>query len=267
MTADPDDTSVIGARQILREHAGTLPVASIAVATTPGEEASAATTPPEGFRQHRFTAPPDATTVLLVRHGESAPAHPDRPFPLREGHGDPPLDPLGEQQAELLAERLHTERIDALYVTTLQRTHQTAAPLAQRLGLSLVEEPDLREVFLGEWEGGQFRARAAAGDPIFAEIFTHERWDVIPGAEPHDAFDERVWRGFQRIVDANRGRRVVAVAHGGVIGHLLHRVTGSSRFAFSGADNASVSEVVASKERIVLRRYNDVSHLLPLLSG
>ena len=60
----------------------------------------------------------------------------------------------------------------------------------------------------------------------------------------------------------------MAVAHGGVIGQLLHRVTGSSRrFAFSGADNASISEVVASPERIVLRRYNDVSHLLPLLNG
>ena len=113
------------------------------------------TTPPEGFRQHRFAAPPGATTVLLVRHGESAPAHPDRPFPMRDGHGDPPLDPVGERQAELLADRLVHERVDAIYVTSLQRTHQTAAPLAERLGLDLTEVPDLREVFLGDWEGGR----------------------------------------------------------------------------------------------------------------
>ncbi len=225
------------------------------------------TTPPEGFRQHRFTPPPDATTVLLVRHGESAPAHPDRPFPLRDGHGDPPLDPVGEQQAVLLAERLQGERIDAIYVTTLQRTHQTAAPLAKRIGIAPVEEPDLREVYLGDWEGGEFRVRAAAGDPIFAQIFTQERWDVIPNGEPHDTFDERTWGGLQRIVDAHRGGRVMAVAHGGVIGQLLHRITGSRRFAFSGADNASISEIVAAPDRIVLRTYNDVSHLLPLLSG
>jgi probable phosphoglycerate mutase len=226
-----------------------------------------ATTSPEGFRQYRFEPPPDATTVLLVRHGESAPAHPERPFPLRDGHGDPPLDPVGVRQAELLAERLQHERLDAIYVTTLQRTHQTAAPLAARLGLDVWEEPDLREVFLGDWEGGMFRVRAAESDPVFAEIWSQERWDVIPGAEPHEEFDARVWRGFQRIVDAHRGRRVVAVAHGGVIGQLLHRVTGSRRFAFAGADNASISEVVASPERLVLRRYNDVSHLLPLMSG
>ncbi len=224
-------------------------------------------TPPEGFRQHRFVAPPGATTVLLVRHGESAPAVPGAPFPLRDGHGDPPLDPVGVEQAELLGERLRAQRVDAIYVTSLRRTHETAAPLARRTGLEPIEEPDLREVFLGDWEGGEFRVRAAAGDPVFRQIWEQERWDVIPGGEPQDAFDERVWRGFQRIVTENVDRRVVAVAHGGVIGQLLHRVTGSRRFAFSGADNASISEVVAGPERIVLRRYNDVSHLLPLLNG
>lgn len=236
---------------------------------------SAPATPPEGFRQHRFTPPPGSTTVLLVRHGESAPARPDAPFELRDGHGDPALDPVGVRQAELLAERLADERVDAIYVTTLRRTHETAAPLAEKLGVAPIEEPDLREVYLGEWEGGQLRARAAAGDPLFRQIWEQERWDVIPGAEPQEHFDERVWRGFQRIVAAHPNERVIAVAHGGVIGQLLHRVTGSRRFAFSGADNASISEVVAipapeSAEsgwgRLVLRRYNDVSHLLPMLN-
>jgi len=222
--------------------------------------------PPEGFRQHRFAAPPGATTVLLVRHGESAPAHPDRPFPLRDGHGDPPLDPVGVEQAELLAQRLESDAITAIYVTPLVRTQQTAAPLAQRLGLTPIEEPDLREVFLGEWEEGEFRRRAAVRDPIFEQIFVQERWDVIPGAEPHDEFDERVWRGFQRVVAAHADERVVVIAHGGVIGQLLHRVTNARRFAFSGADNASISDVVADPNRIILRRYNDVAHLLPLLT-
>jgi probable phosphoglycerate mutase len=186
---------------------------------------------------------------------------------LVDGHGDPALDPVGVKQAELLADRLQHEDIAAIYVTTLGRTHETAAPLAERLGLTPVVEPDLREVFLGEWEGGEFRARAVAGDPLFQQIFTDERWDVIPGAEAHDAFDERVWRGFQRIVAAHADQRVMVVSHAGVIGQLLHRVTGSRRFAFSVADNASISEVVASPERIVLRRYNDVAHLLPLLTS
>ena len=217
---------------------------------------------PEGFRQHRFAPMPGATTVLLVRHGESAPAHPDRPFPLVDGHGDPPLDPVGHEQAQRLGERLAGERIDAIYVTNLCRTLQTAAPLAQRLGLEPIVEPDLREVYLGDWEGGHFRVRAAAGDPVFEQIFLQERWDVIPGAEALEEFDRRCARGLARIVDAHPDGRVMVVAHGGVIGHLLHQVSGSRRFAFSGADNASISEVVVHPRRTVLRRFNDVAHLV-----
>jgi probable phosphoglycerate mutase len=218
----------------------------------------------EGIRQHRFRAAPGATTVLVVRHGESAPEMPNRRFALRDGHGDPELHPVGVRQAELLADRLEHEPIAAIYVTTLRRTHETAAPLARRLGITPIEEPDLREVFLGEWEGGTFRSRAVNNDPVFHEIFRQERWDVIPGAEPLDDFDTRVWRGFARIVAAHPDQQVMVVAHGGVIGHLLHRVTDSRRFAFSAADNASISEVVAGPDRIVLRRYNDVSHLASL---
>jgi probable phosphoglycerate mutase len=218
----------------------------------------------EGIRQHRFVPPAGSTTVLVVRHGESAAEIPGQPFPLRDGHGDPELHAHGLRQAELLADRLEQEPIAAIYVTTLQRTHQTAAPLAARLGITPVEEPDLREVFLGEWEGGIFRSKAIDNDPVFQEIFRQERWDVIPGAEPHDDFDARVWGAFQRIVAAHADERVMVVAHGGVIGHLLHRVTDSRRFAFSVADNASISEVVAGPDRIVLRRYNDVSHLSSL---
>ena len=221
--------------------------------------------PPEGFRQHRFAPPPGATTLLLVRHGESQPAHPDRPFPLRDGHGDPPLDPVGVEQAELLADRLAGEPIAAIYVTPLQRTHETAAPLAKRLGLTPTIVNDLREVFLGDWEGGTFRERAAAGDPIFQDIWVQERWDVIPGAEPHEEFDARVWRGFEQVAAAHADERVVVVSHAGVIGQLLHRITGARRFAFSGADNGSISEVVAGPERTLLRRYNDVAHLAPML--
>jgi 2,3-bisphosphoglycerate-dependent phosphoglycerate mutase len=220
--------------------------------------------PEEGIRQHRFAPPPGATTVIVVRHGESAAEVPGKPFPLRDGHGDPELHPHGRLQAEALADRLEHEGIAAIYVTTLRRTHETAAPLAARLGLTPIVEPDLREVFLGEWEGGVFRSRAIDNDPVFREIFRQERWDVIPGAEPHEEFDARVWRAFRRIVDAHPDQKVMLVAHGGVIGHLLHRVTESRRFAFSVADNASISEVVAAPDRTVLRRYNEVSHLAGL---
>jgi probable phosphoglycerate mutase len=186
---------------------------------------------------------------------------PDEPFALVDGHGDPPLHTDGHAQAEKVAARLRDEAIDAIYVTTLQRTHQTAAPLAAALGLTPVVEPDLREVFLGEWEGGLLRVKAAAGDPVFAQVVAEERWDAIPGAEPAADFEARVVRGLRRIADAHRDGVVVAVVHGGVIGQLLATASGSRPFAFTGADNGSISEIVVTDDRLVVRRFNDTAHL------
>ena len=112
-------------------------------------------------------------------------------------------------------------------------------------------------------KGGVFRRRAVDNDPVFQEIFRQERWDVIPGAEPHDDFDARSGAA------SNASSRRIPTNACGRRARRRDRPPPAPRheprrFAFSGADNASISEVVADRERIVLRRYNDVSHLLPL---
>jgi probable phosphoglycerate mutase len=217
------------------------------------------------FRQSRFVRPPGACEILLVRHGESAPYVEGVPHPMVDGQGDPPLDPNGVAQAEAAAERLLRtgEPIDAIYVTTMQRTHQTAAPLAARLGITPVELADLREVHLGEWEGGEFRRRMAEGDPIGVRAAAEGRWDVIPGAESTEAFAERVRRGITTIAAAHPDQVVAAFVHGGVIGQVVNLATGAGGFAFAGADNASISHVVITADRWVVRCFNDTSHLSP----
>ena len=189
-----------------------------------------------------------------------------RPFPLVDGHGDPPLHPDGLIQAEQvgrhLADRHATsDPIDAIYVTSLQRTAQTAAPLAATIGLTPIVEPNLREVFLGDWEGGAFREHVAAGDPVFTLVLTDERWDHIPNAEPLDDFDARISAAITSIAAAHPDQHVVVVSHGGVIGHLLHRAAGSRRFAFTAVDNASISELVVGAFGWNIRLYNQTSHL------
>src|SRR3954462_14497988 len=156
----------------------------------------------ESYPQRAFAPPPDATEIVLVRHGASAAAVPGEPFESLEGHSDPPLAPEGERQAEALAERLGRGSFAGLFVTPLRRTAQTAAPLAARTGLDPVVVPELREVGLGEWEGGELRIRAANRDPLFSEVIANERWDTIPGAEPAEEFAARVQAGLRRIVDA-----------------------------------------------------------------
>jgi probable phosphoglycerate mutase len=224
---------------------------------------------PRAFRQSRFTPPPGACEILLVRHGESAAHVEGETFPLVDGQGDPPLAPEGEVQARQAADRLVAtgEQIDAVYVTTLQRTRQTAAPLLEALGIEATVEPDLREVGLGDWEGGEFRRRVADGDPLVLQMYAEQRWDVIPGGEPVEDFRARVRRGIERIASTHPDQLVVAVVHGGVIGETLNIATGSSGFTFTGADNASISHIVVDADNWSVRCYNDTSHLSPTFSA
>ncbi|MFL5845945.1 MAG: histidine phosphatase family protein [Solirubrobacteraceae bacterium] len=215
----------------------------------------------EGHRQVRFEAPAGSTTILLVRHGESMPFVEGEPFALVDGHADPALYVDGEEQARRVGERLAGEPIEAIYITPLQRTAQTAAPLAAALGLVPQVVAQLREVNLGEWEGGGLRKHARGGHPIVAQVFAEQRWDVIPGAETTDAFNARVREGIERIAGENPDRLVAAFVHGGVIGSALAQASGSQGLAFAGADNGSISEIVVMGDRWVVRRYNDTAHL------
>ena len=201
-----------------------------------------------------------------MRHGESEPAVEGQDFDLVDGHGDPALSPEGRDQAELVCARLADERIDAIYVTSLRRTAQTAEPLARRLAIAPRVEPDLREVFLGEWEGGTFRQRVAERDPIAVRMYEEQRWEVIPGAESTSALAARVRSAVERMAAPHPDQRVVAFAHGGAIGQVLAQAARSEPFAFSGADNASISQLVGTPERWAIRRYNDTAHLGPRLS-
>jgi probable phosphoglycerate mutase len=191
---------------------------------------------------------------------------PGEPFESLEGQADPPLAPEGELQARAMAERLAGERFAALFVTPLRRTAQTAAPLAALTGLEPVVVPELREVGLGEWEGGELRIRAAHHDPLFYKVLEAESWDVIPGAEPRGQFARRVREGLDSVVAAvGPGAVAAAVVHGGVIGELCHQATKSRPFAFVHADNVSITRLVVFADgRLLLRSFNDVSHLASL---
>jgi len=216
------------------------------------------------YPQRRFTLPADATEIVLVRHGASQPAVEGEVFPIVDGHSDPALeDPRGVDQAARVAARLASDEIHALFTTGLTRTTQTAAPLASALGLEPRAVHALREVHLGEWEGGEFRIRMQNGDPAALRVLTEQRWDVIPGAEATADFAARVRAGVEEVVQATgAGRRAIAVVHGGVIGEICREATGSRPLAFVHAENCSISRlVIFGSGHWLLRSFNDVTHL------
>jgi probable phosphoglycerate mutase len=177
------------------------------------------------------------------------------------GHGDPPLDPIGHEQALLVADRLARVPLEAIYVSNLQRTSQTAAPLAARTGLTPVIERDLREVFLGDWEGGVYRVRAAENHPDWQRVQGEQTWDVIPGAERSTDLAARVRGAVNAIAAKHPNGRVAVFSHGGVIGMLAALATGGRMFAFAGSDNASITHLVVHGDTWLLRGFNDTMHL------
>ena len=215
------------------------------------------------YPQQDYSRPADAIEIVLVRHGASEAVVEDEPLELLEGQAAPALSAAGERQALAVAAHLATEPLAALFVTPLRRTSQTAAPLAALTGLEPACVPELREVHLGELDGGAFRVAVHRRDPIIDEVFALQRWDVIPGAETMQALQQRTAAGVERVLEGLApGATVAAVVHGGVIGELCRQASGSRPFAFVHADNGSLTRLVVLPDgRRWIRTFNENAHL------
>jgi len=146
------------------------------------------------------------TTLLLVRHGETDWNAEGRV----QGHTDRPLNDFGRRQAKELADRLAGEGADAIYTSDLVRAKETADIVAERLGLTVVVDPGLREKDWGTWEG-------LTGD---------ERIHVEFEGESVEDHRDRVMAAVRRIVARHPDQRVVVVTHGGSLRRIQTAVNG-----------------------------------------
>lgn len=172
--------------------------------------------------------PPASAHLLLVRHGQSTWNATHR----WQGRADPPLSPLGEAQARQAAAVLAHDGLEAVVTSPLRRARQTAATLAAELGLDppTVWE-DLAERDVGDWTG-------------LTRIEIEERWPGAldpprsdpPGGESSADFRRRVGGALDRALGRFAGRRVLVVAHGGVIRAVE---------AASGVDRGPIPNLVA----------------------
>jgi probable phosphoglycerate mutase len=155
-----------------------------------------------------------STELLLIRHGETD-------WNRRQcfqGQIDVPLNDTGLAQARRMAERLTSERIDALVVSDLMRARQTAAPLAQALGLTPRLEPALREQSFGILEGMSFDEIRQRHPDEFALWVKQDPDYALPGgAENRRDFHRRVITALHEAGRSHAGRRIAVVTHGGVL--------------------------------------------------
>jgi len=201
--------------------------------------------------------------LILVRHGETAWNADGR----HQGQTDVPLSAVGRRQAAALARRLASEEIDAIYASDLRRARETAAAVGASHRLPVRDEPRLREMCFGAWEGLTYdqiqerypRARTAwEADPLGTSP---------PGGETLAELAGRVESALADIVRAHKDEdgdgTVLVVAHGGPLRVLLGLALGLSpqphwRFRL---DNASLSELYLYPEGAVLACLNDTGHL------
>jgi 2,3-bisphosphoglycerate-dependent phosphoglycerate mutase len=203
--------------------------------------------------------PPDPTRLFLVRHGQSTWNDSRR----IQGQLDPPLSALGEMQARRLAERLSGRLFDGFYSSDLARARDTALTVGAEIGMVPVVLPDLREIALGEWEG-LTREEMISGYPEEWSRWEREpSWDIVPGSEGAAAFEARVHRVLDELLERHRHGDILVVTHGGVIQVALGRTIGSRShglFPFV-IDNCSISILTQGRARTVISGVNDVSHL------
>jgi probable phosphoglycerate mutase len=203
-----------------------------------------------------------ACEVLLIRHGRSADVVPGSPE-----SADPPLHEEGLTQAVALDARLAPKRLAAVYSSHLRRALETAAPLARRRGLDVEVHPELEEVRLGEWSKGEFRRRAASGDPEWLAWSRTGRWDGIPGGEGDTAFRARVTDMISRLAANHPGAAIAVVAHGGTINAYLAELLGIEQSIWMAVENTSISVVHVTPHGPHVITVNDCHHLFDPVLG
>ncbi len=201
----------------------------------------------------------EPTRIIAIRHGET-----DWNAAARiQGHTDIPLNARGLEQAQLAAEALADEALDAVYASDLQRAWQTAEAIARPHGLRVVRDPALRERCFGQFEGHSF----AALEPLHPELC--DRWRrrdpefAAPGGETLRAFAQRAQTALLRIAAAHPGQLIVVAVHGGVLDAFYRAATGQELQAPRSFElrNAALNRLLYAQGQLTLVGWGDTAHL------
>ncbi len=200
--------------------------------------------------------------LIVVRHGETRYNLEDR----LTGQSDIPLNLLGERQATLVGAFLATEQVDVIVSSDLQRARKTAMVVAAYHDLPVEEDPAIREMSLGNWEG-KTMAEVAVTEPEQLQRWRDDASHCAPdGGETLLEVQNRVKQALERWYTRYPDGSVVWVAHGGLIGiltcHLLN-IDIKKRRHFRHA-NASIHEFNISPDIVSIVHLNETAFLRPL---
>ena len=232
-----------------------------ASATAADERASAPSAAPAkaAWSPHRGRP----TRLLLLRHGVT-------PLTLEKrfaGIGDPPLTPLGEEQAHRAAERFRADErfgpVDVILASPLQRTRATAEAVAKAVGVGVLPEPGFRELDFGRLEGLSF-AEANERYPAELAAFLGSPDVAPPGGETLTALSRRVGEARERVLAEYAHQTVLVATHVTPIKVLVCQALGAPLSAVNRMElgPASLSVIDFYDDGLAnVRCVNDVAHL------
>lgn len=198
--------------------------------------------------------------IVLVRHALPVrlDASPDG------GPADPGLAPRGVEQARRLVQALAGDEVTALYTSPSARARQTAAPLAEALGLEPVVEPGLAEFDSADPSYVPVEELRAAGDPRWLALARGDLYSV--GVDPQ-AFRARVVEAVEAVAQRHPGGRAVLFSHAGACNAYLGHLLGQTRDIWFAPAYCSISRVGASRDgRRGVVSLNETAHVRDLLS-
>jgi broad specificity phosphatase PhoE len=195
--------------------------------------------------------------LLLIRHAE----------PVRiasgdvSGPADPGLTTRGSEQAQRLAAWVAAEGVDVLVTSPLRRARETAAPLADSIGVEVEVVDGISEYDAHSDEYIPIEELRALKDERW-QATIEGRWADVGGVDP-SAFQAQVVPAIDALIAANAGRKVAAFSHGGVVNVFLAHVLGIDRLLWFHPEYTSISRVHASRDGTrSVGTVNETAHLV-----
>ncbi|MEW6602437.1 MAG: histidine phosphatase family protein [Nitrospirota bacterium] len=183
--------------------------------------------------------------LILVRHGEIF----SNIKKIYAGKSQESLTPEGICQAEEVAERLASLKIDTIYTSPIQRAVQTAEIISAKLGKDIISDNAFREMEMGPWEGLS-ESDVARLYPEEMNIWLTRPAELsLPGRETLKELQERVLNGIKiKEVTVNR---VLIVTHVAVIRVILlwHAGKNLNLYKTINVPNAAVFNIDITPDR------------------
>lgn len=156
--------------------------------------------------------------IFLLRHAQPELPHGGR---LYYGHTDYPLSEAGTECAERLSAELAGVEFGRIYCSDLERARKTAELAAPGKTLDIIVMSELREIFLGDWEGKSFDEARSEWEDLYEKRGANFDTVPPPGGESFMELQKRAVPVFANILNESPSGNILIVTHAAFIWSIM----------------------------------------------